>query len=212
MKNYVWYASYGSNLLLKRFMRYIGGGKVPGSSFSQQGCTDQTPPIKDSPIIIRHQLYFSQSISGWDNMAVAFITPEEDPKYNTLGRMYLISKEQFEQVVWQENNIRDYQNQPNIELDKAIERGSLIVGNSLYNKLLYLGEKDSFPIFTFTSNWADSEIKYYQPGVNYLKVIAEGIKETYAKSKDDIAEYFSNVPGISNNISKQTLMDMMQPD
>ncbi len=209
MKNYVWYASYGSNLLMKRFMKYIQGGEVPGASYSQIGCTDKTPPLKDSKILINHQLYFSQRIIGWDNMGVAFIKPDKDYKTGTLGRMYLISKQQFEQIVWQENNIQKYQNQPDIDLELAIEKGSMVIGNSLYNKLLCLGRKDTYPIFTFTTNLIASDIKYNRPGANYIKVITKGIKETYKLTNNQIVEYFSEVPGIKDCISNQELQNIL---
>ncbi len=52
----VWYASFGSNLNRNRFMRYIDGGVAAGAKIPQPGCSDKTPPLKDAPIKIPHQL------------------------------------------------------------------------------------------------------------------------------------------------------------
>lgn len=88
-KNYVWYACYGSNLLKERFMLYI------------KECNDKTEPSCEKPIIIHHDLYFANSSSRWENKGVAFIKPEKNEKVATLGRMYIITEEQFLEI--QEN-------------------------------------------------------------------------------------------------------------
>lgn len=104
-KELVWYASYGSNLLRSRFMCYIRGGRPKSSSKGYRGCTDKSEPLKDKPVRIPHELYFSgrSSVWGGGGGGVAFIKPTRASKGEfTLGRMYLITREQFTQVVRQE--------------------------------------------------------------------------------------------------------------
>ena len=86
-------------------MCYIEGGIPEGTEKSYSGCSDKTPPHDDKKIIIHHELYFSKSSSIWEGKAVAFIKSKRDESAKTLGRMYLISREQFVQVVRQENGL-----------------------------------------------------------------------------------------------------------
>lgn len=205
MRELVWYASYGSNLLRDRFMKYINGGVVPGATFSQIGCEDKSPPINDSQIIIPNQVYFSQKMSGWENQGIAFIEQQKSKNVSSLGRMYLITQEQFEQIVWQENHLTNFQDQPNINFEKINQKGFEEIPDFLYGRIVLLGSKDSFPIYTFTANWNDTRIEYTKPGMKYIKVIANGIRETYSYTDNDIVNYLSNLPGINSNISKNVL-------
>ena len=50
--NYVWYASYGSNINKDRFLCYIKGGQPMGSTKIERGCKDQTLPIDEQAFII----------------------------------------------------------------------------------------------------------------------------------------------------------------
>jgi hypothetical protein len=54
---YVWYASYGSNMCKERFMCYIRGGSVEGMVRPCEGCEDPTEPTDDTYIKINHELY-----------------------------------------------------------------------------------------------------------------------------------------------------------
>ncbi|MDY2735636.1 gamma-glutamylcyclotransferase family protein [Intestinibacter sp.] len=135
---YIWYASYGSNINYERFMRYINK------------CTDKTAPVESKPIAINHRMYFAQESSWWDEKGVAFIDAKEDQIEKTLGKMYLITKEQFEEIKEREGGW--YQNQ------------------------LDLGKYDGKDIVTFT----DFDIETInEPSERYLDVIKKGVLETY---------------------------------
>lgn len=205
MESLVWYASYGSNLLRERFMKYIKGGIAPGATFSHVGCTDKSPPLKDSQIILNHQLYFSQKIEGWENLGVGFVEHKAKPENRTFARMYLITQEQLEQIIWQENSISKFDNLPKIDFEKVIEKGMLKIAKYLYGGILFLGRKETHPIITFTATWNDTNIKYCQPGTKYLKVIADGIRETYSFSDNEIVSYFGGIPGIKDRIARAEL-------
>lgn len=97
--NQIWYASYCSNLLAERFHCYIRGGCPKGSNKTYQGCRDKTLPIDNEEVYINSELYFAMKSSTWDNGGVGFIKVDFNPKPVTLGRMYLITKEQFIDVV-----------------------------------------------------------------------------------------------------------------
>jgi len=147
---YVWYACYGSNLCCDRFMDYINK------------CRDTKAPLESRIYEIKHELYFTGESKKWKG-AVAFINPKRDENAHTLGRIYYITDEQYEDVKVQE-------------------------GCKYLNKI-ELGEIDGVNVVTFT----DFEIyPKKEPSQKYLECIAKGIKDTYPKlTKDEIEKYLS---------------------
>ncbi len=101
MKNneYIWYVCYGSNLLRERFVCYIEGRQIAGADKPERGCKDTSAPKKDEPCIINNRLFFGYSASKWSGSSVAFIDKNPDLNAKTYARKYLITKEQFFDVV-----------------------------------------------------------------------------------------------------------------
>ena len=111
-QNYVWYACYGSNLYKKRFMEYI------------KKCPDPSSPKGDKKILVPYPLYFAKESSRWGG-GVAFIGLRKNRKNPSLGRMYLITEEQFEDtlnlITWMNANITNisrFSLRPQIEAHK----------------------------------------------------------------------------------------------
>jgi len=167
----VWYLSYGSNLSVDRFLCYIEGGAPEGSTEAELGCFDKTPPKENVKMEIPYPLYFSKERSKWGEGGVAFIDhhPVEDEV--TIGRKFLITDEQFKEVVAQENNEQGL----DIDLDTVIQEGAAKITNGWYGRIMYLGEKDGAPIFTFTSNVPMTEQKIKEPAQAYIRTIANGL-------------------------------------
>lgn len=163
-KQYVWYACYGSNLLKERFMHYIKGGVCRFNGASYSGCKDKSEPLEDRPCIIKHELYFGNSSGKWDGGGVAFLTPTRDETVETLGRMFLISEEQFKDVQSQE-------------------------GFYWYNEVLDLGMEAGYPIKTFTHSTVYNRNK---PSMKYINVVREGLHETYPDKSDKEISYYIN--------------------
>lgn len=161
---YVWYACYGSNLSKERFLLYIKGGNCRYNDRYYVGCEDKGEPIKDRPVTIPHRLYFGNVSQSWYGGGVAFIDLKRNTEEKTLGRMYLITEEQFKQVQKQEGP-----------------------GPNWYGMVLELGEVDGYKIKTFTSE----EIRPANlPDKRYLEVFSIGLKETYPKMGENaIKEY-----------------------
>lgn len=161
-----------------------------------KGCTDKTLPTESEEIYIKSELYFANKSKSWNGSGVGFIKTDFGESKMTLGRMYLITKEQFIEVVKQETN---YKEELNIDFEKAQQSGSLIFREkSWYGNLLYLGEKNGNPIFTFT-NERNLTDKINAPSKEYLSMIISGIKETYNLSEIEIKEYFEGMLGIKGN-------------
>jgi len=209
MDDLVWYACYGSNLLEKRFKLYIQGGRSDLIDKTYTGCTDKTPPLKNKPYTLHHGLFFSQTSSIWENKGVAFIKSKEDKSVDTLSRIYLITRSQFEQVFLQENELDPNINSIELDLQEIQNEGQLILNNNWYGRIIYIGDEDGYPVLTFTSPLDDNEIQHEPPGEKYLTVIAKGIKECHDMSDNDIVNYLSNISGIKNFIDFQRLLSII---
>ncbi len=202
MTDYIWYTSYGSNISYDRFMCYIQGGKPEGATRTYHGCEDQTPPLDQKPIEIPHELYFAKNAKVWNGGGVCFINPDKNHKAETLGNMYLINRQQFIEVVQQENNAHK---PTDINFERAKnQEPSVIKENSWYGNLLCLGEKDDAPIFTFTNeNYLSDEIN--QPNHHYLKTIIKGLLATHQLSQSELEAYFLSKNGIDQTIIAEVI-------
>ena len=163
-KKYVWYACYGSNILRERFMLYIQGGFCKFNERNYIPCNDTSAPLDSKTINIPYKLYFGNSSGSWQGGGVAFLEPERNDNTTTLGRMYLITEDQFKEINTQE-------------------------GPGWYDLIINLGTLNGVPIKTFThSRMFTSNL----PVQKYLKVIEDGISETYPNlSKDEISNYLN---------------------
>ncbi len=203
--DHIWYASYGSNLNRARFLTYIEGGTPVGSQVLHKGCTDKTPPIADTAMELPQSLYFAGwSDRAWGGTAAAFITLEPGRK-PTLGRAYLVARNQFEQVVQQENaNIFAAKD---LVLDIGTARSvghSAMTAKGYYSELIYCGTKDGFPILSFTASVNRTD--FNTPSRAYLQMIHSGLQESHGLSSGEIVEYFRERPGISGTFSDDQLL------
>lgn len=201
-KKYVWYASYGSNLNKERFLSYILGKKATGCDTSEIGCRDKSLPKVDRNIIIPYELYFAKSSPKWSRGGVCFIGDKKRDDYRTLGRMYLITKEQFLDVVSQENNNIDCSK---INFNNINTNGCDTFRKSWYGKIVNLGIIDGYPVYTFTS-YTDFNNELSKPSEEYLKCIINGLKEAYKLSAEEIAEYLVTKLGIKGNYSTNEIL------
>ena len=176
MSEYVWYLSYGSNMLKERFMCYIEGGTY--KTVTEEGCRDKTPPVDEKIIMIPHRVYFAGSNKKWNDAGVAFIESEE--KGLATCRMYKITKEQFVDVLKQENRLDEI---PEVDFEKVMEKGQMKVIESEYDNMLYLGDHDGVPIFTFTCSGSPD---HNRPDRKYVDTINSGVVDM------NIISYFTD--------------------
>ena len=193
--DYVWYASYGSNLLESRFHCYISGGTPEGSSKEERGCTNAEYPQKVAPISLPYEMDFSEYSRRWGG-GVAFINTDKDTSIRTYGKKYLITSEQFKQIVQQEND--NYEMDIDLELAQRVHTFSS--NDSWYGNILYLGEAEGYPIFTFTDNRTISEKKITAPSLPYLKNIYNGLTDLYEDDKN-LVRYLYSKKGVSEGYS-----------
>ncbi len=150
VSNYVWYACYGSNILDERFEKYI------------ERTTLKQKPIASKPIIIPYELYFAKKSRKWNNSGVAFL--DYQTSSITYGWMYLITREQF-------NEIKEFE------------------GPVWYSEELYIGTDDiGIKIMTITSPYRYEDV---MPSREYLEVIGAGIKQKYNMHDKEINTYLN---------------------
>lgn len=202
----VWYASYGSNLSRDRFLTYVSGGTPEGSRSAHPGCRDTADPLGDIPIRFSGRMHFAGNSGRWEGKGVAFM--DNDTTGHALGRAYLIGISQFDDVVAQENG-----REPGaytINTDEALINGSTSVTNSLYGTLVHIGDYRGAPVFTFTGDFTAREAleasydnKAWASGTNapshnYLRMIGNGLGETFELNVSQQVDYLRGVPGCEN--------------
>lgn len=196
----VWYVSYGSNLSESRFLCYIEGGTPEGSQKAERGCVNQTPPKKTEKAALPYPLYFMREKSKWGKGGVAFIGHKKNKNTSTFARKYLITDEQFREVVEQENNIDSLR----LHLPDIISQGYMDVTTGWYGRVLYLGKADGAPMFTFTSSTPMGLYEFTLPPPTYLSMISRGLKEV-GLAEEEIVEYFLTKPGIEGKFTKEAM-------
>ena len=179
---HLWYSCYGSNLSYQRFSCYIQGGTPAGTGRHHPGCSNGSPPLRDRPHIVHHQLYFAEHSPTWENGGVAFLHPVPQPTAHTYGRIYLITTEQFLQVLRQENSLDPDDPTCTVDLETTIRQGSSRLPRGWYSLVLFLGYEEGIPVFTFTS---PEILPANPPGPRYLATIRSGLREMYPSLGDN---------------------------
>ncbi|MBU9713132.1 hypothetical protein [Evansella tamaricis] len=196
--NYVWYASYGSNMNKQRFLCYIQGGTPKGSDKAETGCRDHSLPVDEKAYVMNYQMVFAKKSKRWQDQGVAFIGLKKDEDIRTYSNMYLITEEQFIDVVSQENHgIEDLI----LNLGEVRQLGSKVFRDSWYGNIVYLGEDAGYPIFTFTHPEELEYVEIRKPSPAYLKTIINGLKNDLDLSDGEIFTYISKLPGIKQNMT-----------
>ncbi len=131
----------------------------------------------------------------WQDGGAAFIERDRDPSVTTLGRMYLVTEEQFLQVLLQENGYDSFDVELGVDVRAAVDRGASTFRGGVYSALLSLGERDGHPVLTFTTDRSKNELIVQPPGPAYLETLVRGLRETYALADAEIVEYLGSAPG-----------------
>lgn len=172
-----------------RFACYIQGGTPHGGKRNYEGCDDKELPRNTACVWLPYQQYFAGHSPVW-NGGAAFLNLKKGGG-KTKGKAYLITNEQFEQVVAKESH-RDYV----VPLDLRLIRklGWIDVGEGRYDRILYCGDYKGHPLLTCTS---PEEIRpYTRPSPAYLKMIASGLHGAYGMPVEEIVVYLLDKPGV----------------
>ncbi len=193
----IWYVSYGSNTLNERFLKYIKGGQFAGTTKTLPGCTDITPPRATQAITLPCRAYFGDHSPTW-NGAVAFIDPESPGK--TLAKGYLITPEQFAEVMVQEITVSMIPDPPSASQLQTLESGR-------YGRMIHCGDLDGMPMLTFTTPLT---LAPSRPTAAYLSTVAAGIADAHNLTIEQAVDYIANLDGVGDNYSKQDVQEILE--
>ena len=166
--DYVWYVSYGSNMLRDRFMHYIKGGAYENGGAYHNPCEDLSEPLAVKPFEIPFDMYYGNTSGSWEGKGVSFldITKSGSAK----GVAYLITRGQFDHVAREENGGTEPDYCPN-----------------WYNTVVSLGFMDGCEVVTITN---DKVRPSNEPAEAYLDTLRRGLRENYLEMTEDIiSEY-----------------------
>lgn len=224
----VWYASYGSNLNRDRFLAYIRGGSPEGSSVRQPGARDRSEPAGDIPIRFDGRMHFAHSSGRWGSGGVAFM--DVDHAGHALGRAYLITSEQFDDVVAQENG-RSPSAAHSVPMSRVLlEQRDVVSQSSLYGTVLHVGDYQGAPVLTFTGSFTARDALLEASGAtepsgqaalwsaaansphgNYLRMVASGLEDTFGMTKAQQADYLRGCGG-AEGWARRELLAVLRAD
>ncbi len=201
----VWYVSYGSNLHRDRFQSYLEGGRMPGGLRADAGCRDPSEPVADAALHLPFPLYFSGESRVWTG-GVAFLdhAPHEDDRA-TYARGYVITGEQFEDVVAQESK----RAHTAIDWETLRRDGRVAVGPGRYDLAVVVGERDGLPMVTFTHPEPQTANALAAPVVGYLRMLAVGLRDAHGLSDAEIASYLCSRAGAAGAWTPSTLLEAL---
>lgn len=152
----IWYAAYGSNLLEERLRCYLEGRAFDKAFLAATRGYAPSRQITKG-YVFHGQLYYGEHARKWMDQGVAFLDLMS-PGF-TLGRVYLLHREEYRKVLLGENGGR----RP-------------VVGNGWYDLEADLGTLDGIPVRTITSSRRHVQ---NDPATLYEEVIAQGLREAH---------------------------------
>jgi len=165
-EEYVWYVSYGSNLLEERLGFYIQGGYCSYNNRDYPPCTDTTMPTESRPVMIPYDMYYSNfNMGSWKNSAVSFL--DLSHKGMSYGRAYKVKKSQLKDIHHQEGNTSRW-----------------------YPECIRLDDIDGMEAYTFAGYDVKNKEPFSRVSAEYGIVLYRGMKECYPEMSDkEIFEY-----------------------
>ncbi|MEZ5165992.1 MAG: hypothetical protein R2695_05690 [Acidimicrobiales bacterium] len=186
----VWYVAYGSNCLADRFHAYLTGVQAPGTSGAERGARNSRLPERSEPYVVPRPVRFCGSSRKWGG-GVAFL--DHHGPGETLGRRYLITRGQFDDVAAQESGrARSSPALADLPVGTVCR-----VGPGWYDGLLLLGYADGIPELTFTAPDPPAGRRTEPPSAAYLATILLGLCEVHREPVDAIAERLLAAPGVA---------------
>ena len=205
MTDLIWYAAYGTNLDRARLGCYLEGGTPPGGARATPGARDPRPPRDDRAIQLPGSVYFAWESTTWGG-GVAFLAPSEPG--TSPGRAYLLTHEQFSDVVAQEMH-----RPPGADLDLAVLGGnrSWAFGDGRYETLHVVDTIDEVPVVTFTAP-ATAPLDYRAPTAAYVRVMGRGIRASHGWTASRTAEHLLTCRGIGPDWTASDLAAVIEAD
>lgn len=198
----VWYAAYGSNLDAERFRCYLLGGRPTGAARTYPGAREPAEPLASRPFRMGGRVVFAWESPTWGG-GVAFHEPDADGE--TLARAYLVTVEQFADVLEQEMG-RD----PGVDhdLQEVLAGGRQAVGPGHYETVHLAGELDGRPVLTFSTPDVEP-LGLRAPAPAYLATIARGLRQAHDLPDDELADYLLDCRGTAPGWSRDQVLELL---
>jgi hypothetical protein len=134
-------------------------------------------------------VYFAGTSLMWGG-GVAFYDP--DVPASTLARGYLLTVEQFTDVMAQELEAAPGAIS-SLPARAVGDRMEITPGR--YGTLVVCGEREGILMATFTAPWAMADVTKSTPALPYLATLATGLAESHSLDLDARAAYLADLPG-----------------
>lgn len=157
IEEYVWYVSYGSNMLKERFMHYIEGGAFESGGAYHEPCEDTSAPLAVRQYDIPYDMYFRNCSGSWGGQGVSFL--DITKAGHAKGVAYLITREQFEHVACQENGGCEPE-----------------YSTGWYDTVITIGTMGGYEVVTITNGATENSNR---PSDAYIEVLCRGLQENY---------------------------------
>lgn len=147
--------------MMSRVMCYIAGGKPDGASRLHLGCRDKTVPFESFGVIFKGSVYYAGNSTMWGG-GVLFADFGTDDY--SLGRVHMITREQFEYVAAQECGLEAGMKGINFEalmVEDVANDKSLLYGYSVL-----VGYISGTPVVSFTNGYSLYEVTDGFAGLN----------------------------------------------
>lgn len=169
---------------------YLEGGTAPGRTRAQVGARDTSLWREAGAVTLPHRLLFAGDSRGWGGGGVAFVDPQPS-QARTLARAYLITVEQFQDVLAQESG---RQVGSEVDLDAVLAGGSAVLGDGNYDRVLNVGTGD-VPMLTFTTPRPVDALTPNAPGPAYRQTIVAGVIEAHGLDRAQADRYVADHAG-----------------
>ena len=192
-----YYMSYGSNLCMDRFMCYVEGGQPEGSSRTYLGCRDRSKPKESLGIVFEGSIYYANYSTQWGG---GFLFADFDAPELSLGRIHLVTSEQFTDIVSQECGFEA--GGVDVDFEKILAVGGVKNNGILYGHMVHIGTYDHVPIISFTTSFSEYDVSsghasfvLNPPSEGYANVIRKGLVETFGLDDEMVEAYMVDTLG-----------------
>ncbi|NYI87260.1 hypothetical protein HNR02_000583 [Amycolatopsis endophytica] len=159
--------------------------------------------MKIAPHSMPGAVYFATESAIWTGGRALY-----DPTLpgTAAGRAYLLTVSQFSDVAAQE-----MYRAPSTDLDltRVLTTGRDELGPGRYETLLHIGDREGSPVLTFTAPWSASEVEWNPPSKVYLRMLAEGLRESHGWNAQEVARYLGGLRGVEGHWPPDTLAALL---
>jgi hypothetical protein len=199
----VWYVAYGSNMCADRLACYLVGGAPLGGLRSYPGARDPRPPRLDAAVWLPGAVYFATHSSVWDG-GRAFYDP--DLSGPSAARGWLVTSSQFSDLVAQEMYREPG---PDLDLTEVLATGRCQLGPGRYETLLLVGEREGYPLLTFTAPSHAADVPAVAPSAAYLEVLGTGLMAAHDWDTSRTATYLAQLAGAAGSWTPDTVAQLL---